>query len=102
MQELAFAARKKGACEADVKQLSACLDAAKVRLAALELESSDTAERALMAQVESDQLYSAGELQVIPCPLEYSMRQPSWSMFTWITSISQMFAIPEITLAVNS
>ena len=75
MQELAFAARKEGECEAEVQKLSAFLDAAKSKLSALEAESSDTAERALLAQVESDQLYNAGELQVLPLQsvLAYSM-----------------------------
>ena len=52
-----------------MQHVSERLTAANTRVAALEMESADTAERALIAQVESDQLYSAGELQVLPAPL---------------------------------
>lgn len=76
IQELASAAKAKAERSASVQQVSERLNAANTRLAALETESSDTAERALVAQVESDKLYKSGELQVllpIPPPLSLSL-----------------------------
>ena len=88
LQELASAAKAKAERSAEMQALSERLSAANKRLAALEAESSDTAERALIAQVESDQLYSAGELQVLlsshacTCPMHaqnYRLRQITYS-----------------------